>query len=97
MLDNPDNLCISPRGGIVICEDGSGVQYVRGLTREGEIFDFAINQMSDSEFCGACFSPDGKTLFVNIQGETRGRATDPGVKGSGVTIAIWGPWARGAF
>jgi secreted PhoX family phosphatase len=31
------------------------------------------------EFCGACFSPDGTTLFVNIQ--------QPGL-----TLAITGPW-----
>jgi uncharacterized protein len=34
---------------------------------------------NDSEFAGATFSPDGRTLFVNIQ--------DPGL-----TLAIWGPW-----
>jgi uncharacterized protein len=32
---------------------------------------------------GATFSPDGDTLFVNIQGEPS------------VTFAITGPWRRG--
>jgi len=97
VLDNPDNITVSPGGGLVMCEDGSGVQYVRGLTQGGEIFDFAVNQINDAEFAGACFSPDGKTLFVNIQGDTRGRATDPGVRGGGMTLAIWGPWEKGAL
>jgi secreted PhoX family phosphatase len=34
------------------------------------------------EFAGSTFSPDGSTLFVNIQAS------------AGMTFAIWGPWAR---
>jgi hypothetical protein len=63
----------------VLCEDGDGVQYVRGLTRDGQVFDIARNTLrladgstSDSEFAGACFSPNGRMLFVNIQGATSG-------------------------
>ena len=37
--------------------------------------------MNDSELAGACFSPDGTTLFVNIQRP-------------GMTVAITGPWNR---
>jgi secreted PhoX family phosphatase len=43
--------------------------------------------MSDAELAGATFSPDGSTLFVNIQG-----GAEPG---SGLTAAITGPWRRG--
>ncbi len=85
LLDSPDNVTVSPRGGIVLCEDGRGEQYIRGLTREGRLFDFARNVESRSEFAGATFSPDGGTLFVNIQ-------DDPGA-----TFAIWGPWEQGAL
>lgn len=95
VLDAPDNLCVSPRGGLVLCEDGSGDQYLRGLTRQGFIFDFARNLFgfnpetgmtpaNSSEFCGATFSPDGQTLFVNSQVP-------------GLTYAIWGPWETGAL
>jgi secreted PhoX family phosphatase len=90
VLDSPDNVCVSPRGGIVVCEDGDGTQYVRGLTPQGHIFDFARNLGDESEFAGATFSPDGRTLFVNIQGNA-GR----GVLGR--TFAVWGPWERGAL
>lgn len=85
VLNNPDNLCVSPRGGLVLCEDGDGDQFLRGLTRDGKIFDFARNTIPNyslSEFCGSTFSPDGKTLFVNVQ--------DPGI-----TFGIWGPWDEG--
>ncbi|MGH3090498.1 MAG: alkaline phosphatase PhoX [Rubrobacteraceae bacterium] len=93
MLDAPDNITVSPRGGIVICEDGDGEQFLRGLTPEGNIFDFALNIKNDREFAGACFSPDGETLFVNIQGDTR----EPGPGNLGMTFAIWGPWEDGAL
>jgi secreted PhoX family phosphatase len=46
-----------------------GEQYVRGITRRGEIYDFARGVPSSSGFCGGCFSPDGRTFFVNRQGE----------------------------
>jgi uncharacterized protein len=87
VLDMPDNLCVSPNGGLIMCEDGHKEHYVRGLTREGKIFDFAQNILpgyESEEFAGATFSPDGQTLFVNIQTP-------------GLTLAIWGPWERGAF
>ena len=93
MLDAPDNLTVSPRGGIAICEDGDNGNYVRGLTTDGKIFDFAQNIVNDREFAGATFSPDGETLFVNIQGDLS--VGDPGNKG--MTFAIWGPWEEGAL
>jgi secreted PhoX family phosphatase len=88
VLAMPDNLCVSPRGGLVVCEDSEEpVQHVRGLSPQGNLFDFAKNVLAgyeDQEFAGACFSPDGSTLFLNIQTP-------------GITCAIWGPWERGAL
>ncbi|MFI7020065.1 alkaline phosphatase PhoX [Streptomyces sp. NPDC050164] len=43
VLNAPDNMCVSPRGGLVLCEDGGGTEYVHGLTTDGEIFRFAAN------------------------------------------------------
>ena len=84
VLKGPDNICASPKGALVICEDGPGSCFLRGLTREVEIFDFAQNIANASEFAGATFSPDGQTLFLNIQE-------------SGQTVAIWGPCESGHF
>lgn len=92
ILDYPDNITVSPRGGIVICEDGAEEQYLRGLTRDGAIFDFAKNIVNRTEFAGACFSPDGRVLFVNIMGDTMDAGTS-----AGRTLAIRGPWERGAL
>lgn len=92
MLEYPDNITVSPRGGVVLCEDGAGEQFLRGLTREGRIFDFAKNLLNPTEFAGACFSPNGRTLFVNIMGST----SDAGAA-KGATVAIHGPWEDGAL
>jgi len=35
VLDSPDNICVSPRGGMVLCEDGSNFEYMHGLNSDG--------------------------------------------------------------
>lgn len=92
VLDSPDNICVSPRGGLVICEDGAAEQYLRGLTPEGEIFDLVRTAGPMSEFAGSCFGPGGRTLFFNRQG-----SRVPGGPEPGATYALWGPWERGAL
>ncbi len=83
IMEAPDNVCVSPRGGLLACEDGDGAQYLRGITRDGRVFDFATHTLDGSnEFAGANWSPDGNWLFVNVQ--------DPGV-----TYAVTGPWEAG--
>jgi hypothetical protein len=73
----------------VVCEDNINDNYLRGLSRGGQLFDIALNRLVsrltgqprfNDEFAGSTFSPDGHTLFVNIQA------------GRGMTFAIWGPW-----
>jgi secreted PhoX family phosphatase len=92
VLNAPDNITVSPRGGLVLCEDALGTCHLRGLSPKGEIFTFARNIASDSEFAGATFSPDGRVLFVNVQGVGQA-VTDPRLRGT--TFAIWGPWESG--
>ena len=100
-LDNPDNMTVTPRGGLLLCEDAAGDQFIGerlvGLTFDGNTFTFAQNHINlptayndrvpagnyvRNEFAGACYSPDGQWLFVNIQTP-------------GVTFAITGPWGSG--
>lgn len=76
-----DNLCTAPWGDLVLCEDGEGRDRVLGVTPAGELYLVAQNTLSNSEFAGATFSPDGTTLFVNLQND-------------GLTLAIQGPWRR---
>ncbi|WP_329010225.1 alkaline phosphatase PhoX [Streptomyces sp. NBC_01601] len=88
-FDGPDNITVSPYGGLVIAEDGEGAQHLFGATDSGRTYPIARNELnigSDSvpeysEFTGVTFSPDGHTLFANIQ--------QPGIM-----LAITGPWKR---
>lgn len=97
VLNAPDNICVSPRGGLVLCEDGGGLEFVHGLTVDGTIFRFAKNDVvlsgqrngivgdfRGSEFAGACYSPDGRWLFFNVQSP-------------GITFAVTGPWGQGSL
>jgi uncharacterized protein len=89
VLDFPDNITVSRRGTLVLCEDHDQDNYLRGLSRGGQIWDIALNRVEsartgkpryDDEFAGSTFSPNGRTLFVNIQAS------------AGMSFAIWGPW-----
>jgi hypothetical protein len=66
-LDNPDNITVAPDGSLYLCEDASDAHIV-GVDRTGRLFMFARNNYDSSEFAGACFSPDGRIMFVNQQG-----------------------------
>lgn len=91
---NLDNICVSPRGALIVCEDGGPQpQRVQVLTRDGRMFPLAQNNIvldgqkhafrgdfRTREFAGATFSPDGRWLFVNAQSP-------------GITFAITGDWA----
>ena len=75
VFDGPDNVCVSPQGGLVFCEDAAGAQFLRGVSRSGEVFPIARNLRNSIEFAGACFSPDGRTLFANLYGRSTERTT----------------------
>ena len=44
-LENPDNIALSPRGGLILCEDASAPTNLQGLTQDGQIFPFAENNL----------------------------------------------------
>ena len=66
-----------PARRMIVCEDATAAQYLRGISPTGQLFDFARNLRNTIEFAGACFSPDGQTLFVNLR--ARERADHPAV------------------
>lgn len=80
VLMNADNLTAAPWGDLIVCEDRQ-TEVVRliGVTPEGGCYTLARNRL-ECEFAGVCFSPDGTTMFVNIQT-------------AGLTLAVTGPWA----
>ena len=77
-----DNLTIAPDGHLIVCEDqytDTVANHLRGITPEGRPYAFAFLRIQ-TELAGACFAPDGRTLFVNLYSPTR-------------TLAISGPFA----
>ncbi len=95
-LDYPDNLCVTPRGALLINEDNdsSNPQRMVGMDMDGRTFAFAESNVvlagergftgdfRYEEWCGVCFSADGRWLFANCYAP-------------GFTVAITGPWANG--
>lgn len=76
-----DNLTVAPNGHLIICEDQYGDpvdNHLRGITPQGVAYPLARLKLQ-TELAGACFAPDGKTLFVNIFSPA-------------MTVAITGPW-----
>ena len=99
-LEGPDNVVVVPKtGDIFLCEDANAPQFVRGLTLDGELYDFAQSVNNDTEFAGACFDPDGQTLYLNQYGQRGDLPSGPpgnvsGIAQGGVTYAIYGPFEK---
>ncbi|MFD5323253.1 alkaline phosphatase PhoX [Streptomyces sp. NPDC127092] len=85
--ESPDNICLAPSGGLMVCEDGNGAQHVFGVSRKGEVYAVARGAQNIGtpeepewgEFAGVTFSPDGATMYVNCYTP-------------GTTFAVRGPW-----
>lgn len=76
-----DNLVVTPFGDLIVCEDQYTEKvdnFLRGVTPDGGLYNFA-RLRAQTELAGACFSPDGSTMFVNVYSPTK-------------TLAIKGPW-----
>ena len=105
---NPDNVTVSPRGGILLCEDADGAPQqaalgtrLIGLTARGVPYAFARNNVMLDE---AQLRSAGKRVaprdyrageFAGACFDSRGRVLFVNVQWPGITFAIWGPWARG--
>ncbi|MCB9594272.1 MAG: DUF839 domain-containing protein [Sandaracinaceae bacterium] len=79
VMDMPDNITASPDGMIYFVEDGEGHDLLRCVRADGTVVAVGRNASSAGEIAGVCFSPDGGTIFVNLQEE-------------GLTLAIRGPF-----
>jgi secreted PhoX family phosphatase len=108
VLNQPDGLNVSTRGGILLCEDGDGEDedggdnFLRGLTPDGRIFDFAKNitpldlhAFDDEDFPQP--GPIGAGEFAGATWSPDGEWLFVNVPYPGVTVAITGPWERGCL
>lgn len=78
-----DNLTVAPGGHLIVCEDQYTTvvdNHLRGITPDGHPYPLA-RLRTQTELAGACFSPDGRVLFVNLYRPTQ-------------TLAITGPWTH---
>lgn len=108
--DNPDNLTVTPRGALLVCEDGGGISEndalvtgtrMHGIAQDGSSFVFAENNMVlDAALPGRPAIGAG-----DYRGsEWCGACFDPAgeylyvnIQTPGVTFAITGPWRQGPF
>ena len=83
-MNMADNITVAPWGHLILCEDNYSTDvrnHLKGVTPDGKVYTIGRNVFTgNSEFAGACFSPDGEVLFVNIMYP-------------GMTLAIRGPWS----
>jgi uncharacterized protein len=104
LLNMPDNICVSPRDGIVLCEDGGGeVEFLHGLTLDGEIFRFAENavRVPAGGIPGKPAILPGNYANSEWCGANfeprRGRWLFVNIQKPGITVAITGPWENGSL
>jgi len=103
ILDMPDNLCVSPRGGIVLCEDGHVTpQRMHGLTPDGRLFTLAANNVDFShrpyrrDESGITFAKDYRgSEWCGATFSDDGKWLFANLQEPGITFAITGPWQEG--
>ncbi len=100
-LSGPDNITVSPRGSLVICEDRTNsrtmAQSLFGLTRQGQLFRFCqVNPELSGHHAG--FRLASTALLSEWAGVTFSEDGDwlfCNLYRPGLTIAITGPWQDG--
>lgn len=106
--NNPDNVVVSPRGGVILCEDGGGVNdmygfgdRMLGLTETGDSYIFGKNNVNltaaDVAAAGKSVAPGdyrGRE-FAGACFDAHGEVLFVNQQSPGITYAIWGPWGRG--
>ena len=107
VLNMPDNICVSPRGGLVLCEDGTpsslsgqvGVkpQFIHGLTVDGLIFPFARNNVVLAGEKNEIEGDFRDREFAGVTYSPDGRWLFFNVQTPGISFAVTGPWEDGAL
>ncbi len=101
VFSGPDNIMMSPRGSLLLCEDrvsqNTAAQILAGLTAAGELFRFSqINPDISGTFAG--FNLARTVLHSEWAGATfsaDGQWLFVNIFNPGITLAITGPWQEG--
>ena len=75
-VDSPDNITVSPWGGVVIAEDGSDPNHLVAFTERTGSVALAKDLAERGEWAGPCFGTGG-TLFANVQSDCTYLITGP--------------------
>jgi uncharacterized protein len=101
-LDNPDNLTVTPRGGLLLCEDAAGNDFTEGerlvgLTLHGQTFTFAMNNIVlESDHNAVVLAGDYRqSEWAGASYSPDGRWLFVNIQTPGITFAITGPWGKG--
>ena len=86
VLDSPDNVCVSPRGGLVLCEDGSGQEFMHGLTPDGD--DLQVRREPGNGGASGPARPSSRRTATGCSSTSQS---------PGITFAITGPWRQGTL
>lgn len=89
-LDAVDNVTISPRGDVLVCEDGGNMEIglITSQRAVSPLLRFTGSQQEGSEVCGVVFDPSGKRMYCTSQ-RAFGVA---GAPGGGAVYEISGPF-----
>jgi hypothetical protein len=106
--DNIDNITASPRGGLLLCENGDAIvdEYGQGtrligITADGDSYAFAKNNidltLEDTVAAGKRIEPDWfrAAEWAGACFDPTGEVLFVNIQVPGITFAIWGPWERG--
>jgi secreted PhoX family phosphatase len=109
-LDSPDNLTITPRGGILLCEDDSNPSGAIGAANDTHPLAPGITDVNrliglgddglPFEFAVHTFNDTelaGACFAKNAKDVLFVNTFGDGTPGSGATFAITGPWSKGAL
>jgi uncharacterized protein len=105
-LDNPDNITVTPRGGLLLCEDAAPDNFTAGerligLTLDGHTFTFGQNNIT---LTAAQISAAGKSVtpgsytgqeWAGAHFSPDGKWLFVNIQTPGITFAITGPWDKG--
>ena len=100
-FSGPDNIVMSPRGSLVICEDRlsnpKDAQTIAGLTQTGEFFRFCqVNPDLRGRFGGHDLRATALTSeWAGVTFSKDGEWLFMNIYNPGVTVAVTGPWQEG--
>ncbi len=100
-FSGPDNIIVSPRGSLMICEDRLGImkkgQHIVGLNANDGLFTFCqVNSKLQADYRGHDLANTAvSSEWAGVCFSTDGQWMFANLYNPGMTLAITGPWLKG--